>query len=60
MLDAEKENLKTLQRDLVKIANLACSTSTVDAKALEKQTYLASHPSTGIQHQLISLPKKMN
>jgi multidrug efflux pump subunit AcrA (membrane-fusion protein) len=49
MLDAEKENLKTLQRELVKIANpLLVAQAAVDAKALEKQTYIASHPSTGI------------
>ena len=49
MLDAEKENLKTLQRELVKIANpLLVAQAAVDAKVLEKQTYIASHPSTGI------------
>lgn len=49
MLDAEKENLKTLQRELVKIANpLLVAQSAVDAKVLEKQTYIASHPSTGV------------
>ncbi|MFA5340994.1 MAG: hypothetical protein WC332_04365, partial [Clostridia bacterium] len=49
MLDNEKENLKTLQRELVKIANpLLVAQTAVDAKVLEKQNYISAHPSTGV------------
>lgn len=49
LLDAEKENLKNLQRELVKIANpLLVAQSALDYKVLEKQNYMTAHPNTGV------------
>lgn len=49
LLDAEKENLKNLQRELIKIANpLLLAQSALDYKVLEKQNYMTAHPNTGV------------
>ena len=48
-LDAEKENLKELQRELVKMANpLLVAQANLDAKVLEKSNYIKENPSTDV------------
>lgn len=49
MLNAEKENLKNLQRQLVAMANPVLEAqSAVDAKMQERDDYIALHPDTDI------------
>lgn len=49
MLDAEKENLKNLQRQLVAMANPVLEAqSAVDAKIQERDDYTALHPDTDV------------
>ncbi len=49
MLDAEKENLKNLQRQLVTMANPVLEAqSAVDAKIQERDDYIALHPDTDV------------
>lgn len=49
MLDAEKENLKNLQRQLVAMANPVLEAqSAVDAKIQERDDYIALHPDTDV------------
>lgn len=48
-LDAENENLKELQRELVKMANpLLVAQANLDAKEKEKENYIKENPSTDV------------